>query len=117
MCVCLCVCMWVCVGVCVGVFVGACVGVWCALKCRLHRVFNITSMMQHCFYIAHFRAFYIFLQYYNFTSFAMMLNELDDHKASCAPTDSRFRPDMRLMEASDVGMSFFTPTQWFRREL
>lgn len=41
-------------------------------------------------------------KYYNFTSFAMMLNELDDHKASCAPTDSRFRPDMRLMEASDV---------------
>lgn len=69
-------------------------------------------MMQHYIYIEHFRAFtiYVSLQYYNFTSFAMMLNELDDHRTSIAPTDSRFRPDMRLMEASDVGMSYFLPT-------
>ncbi|KAF6212192.1 hypothetical protein GE061_012713 [Apolygus lucorum] len=34
-------------------------------------------------------------KYYNFTVFACQLNELED---GVAPTDSRFRPDQRLME-------------------
>jgi hypothetical protein len=42
-------------------------------------------------------------QYYNFTRFAMMLNELDSRLESViAPTDSRLRPDMRLMEIAQV---------------
>lgn len=42
-------------------------------------------------------------KYYNFTLFALMLNELDSEQhANIAPTDSRLRPDMRLMEAADV---------------
>ena len=44
------------------------------------------------------------LQYYNFTSFAMRLNELDA-QSSIPPTDCRFRPDIRLMENGDIGDS------------
>lgn len=36
-------------------------------------------------------------KYYNFTEFACQLNELED---GVAPTDSRLRPDQRLMEES-----------------
>lgn len=36
--------------------------------------------------------------YYNFTVFASQLNEME---ANVAPTDSRHRPDQRLMEAGD----------------
>ena len=35
---------------------------------------------------------------YNFTSFAVQLNEPE---SDVAPTDSRFRPDQRLMEEND----------------
>ena len=46
----------------------------------------------------------LFLQYYSFTRFAFMLNELNDEiKDKIAPTDSRFRPDMRKMEEGDIG--------------
>jgi len=41
-------------------------------------------------------------QYYNFTSFAMMLNELDPRHADIPQTDCRLRPDMRIMEAGDA---------------
>ena len=42
------------------------------------------------------------LQYYHFTAFAMRLNEpTADGERPCA-TDSRLRPDIRLMEAGDV---------------
>lgn len=42
---------------------------------------------------------------YNFTNFAMMLNELDDDmKGVFAPTDCRFRPDIRAMESGNMGM-------------
>lgn len=37
-------------------------------------------------------------KYYNFTKFACELNELED---GVAPTDSRLRPDQRLMENGD----------------
>jgi hypothetical protein len=41
--------------------------------------------------------------YYNFTQFALLLNELtDDLKAKIAPTDSRLRPDMKRMEEGDI---------------
>jgi len=43
------------------------------------------------------------MQYYNFTSFAMMLNEMDETHDNIAPTDCRLRPDMRIMEAGDAG--------------
>lgn len=36
-----------------------------------------------------------FPRYYNFTELACQLNELED---GVAPTDSRMRPDQRLME-------------------
>ena len=43
-------------------------------------------------------------KYYNFTEFAFMLNELNDEiKSKVAPTDSRYRPDMRKMEEGDIG--------------
>ena len=45
-------------------------------------------------------------QYYNFTLFAMMLNELNDQLTSTLPpTDSRLRPDIRKMENGDIGKS------------
>jgi len=37
-----------------------------------------------------------------------MLNEIDDNlRAKIAPTDSRFRPDMRTMEEGDFGGYIF----------
>ncbi|GFW50596.1 oxysterol-binding protein-related protein 1 [Trichonephila clavipes] len=43
------------------------------------------------------------LKYYNFTSFAMALNELQDAwKKSLPKTDSRLRPDIRMMEQGDM---------------
>jgi len=43
------------------------------------------------------------VQYYNFTYFAMSLNEIkDDQKKSLPQTDSRFRPDMRMLENGDI---------------
>jgi len=46
-------------------------------------------------------------QYYNFTLYAMMLNERNDKLTSAmAPTDSRLRPDVQKMEVGDIGMSF-----------
>lgn len=41
--------------------------------------------------------------YYNFTRFAMALNEMDDDmRAKLCPTDSRLRPDIRKLEEGDV---------------
>lgn len=45
-------------------------------------------------------------EYYNFTSFAMSLNEINkDSKSKLAPTDSRLRPDIRLLEEGDLNGS------------
>lgn len=42
---------------------------------------------------------------YNFTTFAMQLNELDKEIETVIPkTDSRLRPDIRAMENGDIGM-------------
>ncbi|XP_072939299.1 oxysterol-binding protein-related protein 1-like [Epargyreus clarus] len=42
-------------------------------------------------------------QYYQFTEFAMSLNELErDMKSQLCPTDSRLRPDVRLLEQGDI---------------
>ncbi|CAF0976428.1 unnamed protein product [Rotaria sp. Silwood1] len=42
-------------------------------------------------------------QYYGFTRFAIELNELDDDlRKQLPPTDTRFRPDQRLLEAGQV---------------
>jgi len=42
-------------------------------------------------------------QYYGFTRFAIELNELDsDLKKQLPPTDTRFRPDQRLLEAGNI---------------
>ncbi|PZC81391.1 hypothetical protein B5X24_HaOG212843 [Helicoverpa armigera] len=42
-------------------------------------------------------------QYYQFTEFAMSLNELErDMKGQLCPTDSRLRPDIRLLEQGDI---------------
>ncbi|XP_022083401.1 oxysterol-binding protein-related protein 1-like [Acanthaster planci] len=42
-------------------------------------------------------------QYYNFTLFAMRLNEVTEQmKTHLPPTDSRFRPDIRCMENGDI---------------
>ncbi|XP_028309421.1 oxysterol-binding protein-related protein 2-like isoform X2 [Gouania willdenowi] len=45
-------------------------------------------------------------QMYNFTSFAMTLNELEPGaERLLAPTDSRLRPDIRAMENGDIDLS------------
>uniref|UniRef100_A0A3Q3JKN0 Oxysterol-binding protein n=1 Tax=Monopterus albus TaxID=43700 RepID=A0A3Q3JKN0_MONAL len=45
-------------------------------------------------------------QMYNFTSFAITLNELEpDMERILAPTDCRLRPDIRAMENGDIGNS------------
>lgn len=45
-------------------------------------------------------------EYYSFTRFALLLNEFDDEfKTKLAPTDCRFRPDMRKMEEGDIDAS------------
>lgn len=43
-------------------------------------------------------------QYYQFTYFAMTLNEMPDLKppARLCPTDSRYRPDVRKLESGDI---------------
>lgn len=47
---------------------------------------------------------FVLLQYYAFTLFAMMLNELpEEMRPHLAPTDSRLRPDIRKMEEGDIG--------------
>ncbi len=44
---------------------------------------------------------------YNFTTFAMQLNELDKEIEEVIPkTDSRLRPDLQAMENGDIGMCF-----------
>lgn len=49
------------------------------------------------------------LQMYNFTSFAMTLNELEPGtERLLAPTDCRLRPDIRAMENGDIGNSSLT---------
>lgn len=43
-------------------------------------------------------------EYHNFTLYSMFLNQLDDDlKGKLAPTDSRLRPDVRLLEEGDIG--------------
>ncbi|KAL2080436.1 hypothetical protein ACEWY4_024229 [Coilia grayii] len=43
-------------------------------------------------------------QYYGLTQFAIELNELDEkEKPLLPPTDTRFRPDQRMLEEGDVG--------------
>lgn len=45
---------------------------------------------------------------YNFTSFAVSLNELEKGmEAILAPTDCRLRPDIRNMENGNMGMSLW----------
>lgn len=50
--------------------------------------------------------------YYNFTSFSMILNqEFPELKDNLPPTDSRFRPDVRILELGEVGAyNFITNT-------
>ena len=44
-------------------------------------------------------------QYFCFTSFAMTLNQLMDGQAAILPpTDSRLRPDIRLLEEGNIGV-------------
>lgn len=49
---------------------------------------------------------FYFFQYYQFTTFAMSLNEMEPNHASdgskLCPTDSRLRPDVRCLERGDV---------------
>ncbi|XP_015913961.1 oxysterol-binding protein-related protein 1 [Parasteatoda tepidariorum] len=46
--------------------------------------------------------------YYNFTSYAMALNELtDEMKPKLPPTDSRLRPDIRKLEEGDIDGAAF----------
>lgn len=54
---------------------------------------------------------------YNFTSFAMSLNELQPGmEAILAPTDCRLRPDIRAMENGDISECLIyglDSLQWF----
>lgn len=58
-----------------------------------------------CNYFALFFSFLDSIQMYNFTNFAMTLNELEPGMIGViAPTDCRLRPDIRAMENGDIGM-------------
>ena len=49
---------------------------------------------------------------YNFTSFAMSLNEMEPGmEASLPPTDARLRPDIRAMENGLMGTSWYRVTE------
>lgn len=56
---------------------------------------------------------------YNFTNFAMSLNELEPGMdAILAPTDCRLRPDIRAMENADISnflIDGFYSLQWLVR--
>ena len=48
-------------------------------------------------------SFVLLLQYYHFTSFAMALNEMEpDMEQRLCRSDSRLRPDIRLMEDGQI---------------
>lgn len=50
----------------------------------------------------------IYGEYYNFTQFTFLLNELTDNlKSYIAPTDSRLRPDIRYLENGDADNAAF----------
>ena len=52
------------------------------------------------------------LQYYSFTRFAMMLNQLDDSRESTlCRTDSRLRPDIRCLELGNIGKFYYGDIQ------
>lgn len=54
-------------------------------------------------YVSILSALFSFPQMYNFTNFAMSLNELEPGmEAVLAPTDCRFRPDIRAMENGNM---------------
>lgn len=54
-------------------------------------------------YVSVLSALFSFPQMYNFTNFAMSLNELEPGmEAVLAPTDCRFRPDIRAMENGNM---------------
>lgn len=58
-------------------------------------------------YVYIFAALFAFPQMYNFTNFAMSLNELEPGmEAILAPTDCRFRPDIRAMENGNMSKYF-----------
>uniref|UniRef100_A0A8C1AK19 Oxysterol-binding protein n=1 Tax=Cyprinus carpio carpio TaxID=630221 RepID=A0A8C1AK19_CYPCA len=58
------------------------------------------------------------VQMYNFTTFAMQLNELDKEIEAVIPkTDSRLRPDIRAMENGDIGLCFHAPGRHVRTAL
>lgn len=53
-------------------------------------------------------------QMYNFTSFAMALNELDKEMESVIPkTDCRLRPDIRAMENGEIGNFSYGQRQFY----
>ncbi|KTG07463.1 hypothetical protein cypCar_00009820 [Cyprinus carpio] len=56
-------------------------------------------------------------QMYNFTNFAMTLNELEPGMIGViAPTDCRLRPDIRAMENGDIGISLILSCLlWFQQ--
>ena len=76
----------------------------CTHRCTPPTSLSALNYLMVCFV-------YIFmLQYYNFTTFAMTLNELVNNPPladNLPPTDCRLRPDMRLMEEGDIG-------EWYR---
>ena len=45
----------------------------------------------------------MYFQYYNFSLFAMMMNELEEGQSDILPpTDARLRPDIRKLEEGDI---------------
>ena len=47
---------------------------------------------------------FVCFQYFSFTLFSMALNEITEENASqIPPTDSRLRPDIRLLEQGQIG--------------
>lgn len=67
------------------------------------------SHYQLCIYqYEHSAVLLVSPQMYHFTNFAMALNEMEPGmEAVLAPTDCRFRPDIRAMENGNMGNLIF----------
>ncbi|XP_064597010.1 oxysterol-binding protein-related protein 1-like isoform X2 [Liolophura sinensis] len=72
---------------------------------RVDSHFDLNIPGQQCLWRAHPRPCHS-EQYFNFTTFAMMLNELtDEMREGLPPTDSRLRPDIRHLEEGMIDLA------------
>ena len=71
---------------------------------HIHQKYLFLHIYKFDQYINQFNFIFFQIQYYHFTTFAMALNEFppSGELSKMCPTDSRLRPDMRLMEEGHI---------------